>query len=156
MEGGREGGRVMEGGGESDGGREGEHWCSLTWACCCPCPIMGAGRRSHAVVLWAAIVVGGHLFLFLAVHFHWLAFTFVGGCSLLLVGDHFHRWAFVCTGGGSSSFIVVGCYHRFWSGVVKVLSVPPLFLLDSGHSCGFRWNSGGIYQPKFHSCHEIV
>ena len=39
---------------------------------------------------------------------------------------------------------------------VEVLSVPPLFLLDSGHSCGFRWNSGGIYQPKFHSCHEIV
>ena len=38
----------------------------------------------------------------------------------------------------------------------EVLSVPPLFLLDSGHSCGFRWNSGGIYQPKFHSCHEIV
>ena len=39
---------------------------------------------------------------------------------------------------------------------IEVLSVPPLFLLDSGHSCGFLWNSSGIYQPKFHSCHEIV
>ena len=44
----------------------------------------------------------------------------------------------------------------FHQQMLEVLSVPPLFLLDSGHSCGFRWNSGGIYQPKFHSCHEIV
>ena len=44
----------------------------------------------------------------------------------------------------------------FFFGIFEVLSVPPLFLLDSSHSCGFRWNSGGIYQPKFHSCHEIV
>ena len=104
-----EGGGESDGGrGESDGGREGEHWCSLTWAHHCPCPIMGAGCHSHAVVLWAAIIVGGHLFLFLAFRFHWWAFAFVGGCSLLLVGDHFHWWAFICTGGGSSSFIVVG------------------------------------------------
>ena len=77
----------MEGGG-SDGGREGEHWCSLTWARCRPCPIMGAGHHSHAVVSWAAIIIGG--------------------CSFLFLGVRFHRWAFVCTGGGSSSFIVVG------------------------------------------------
>ena len=38
----------------------------------------------------------------------------------------------------------------------KVLSVPPLFLLDSSQSCGFWWNSGRIYQLKCHSCHGIV
>ena len=45
----------------------------------------------------------------------------------------------------------------FWQeSVEEVLSVPPLFLLDSSQSCRFQWNSSRIYQPKFHSCHRIV
>ena len=102
----------MEEGG-SDGGREGEHWCSLTWAHHHPCPIMGAGRRSHAVVLWAAIVVGGHSFLFMGIHFHPWLFVFVGGHSFLFMGIRFHPWLFVFVGGHLLS--LVGIRIRWWA-----------------------------------------
>ena len=31
----------------------------------------------------------------------------------------------------------------------ELLSMPHWFLPDSGHSCGFRYHSSGIHQPKF-------
>ena len=33
--------------------------------------------------------------------------------------------------------------------LLEVFIMPHWFLPDSGHSCGFRWHSSGIYQPKY-------
>ena len=118
---------------EKGGMKGGREWCSLTWACRRPYPIMCASRHSQAVVSGAAIVISVHGCLCPFVGMHVRSWALMS-CSCLFVGVRVHLWALV-----SRSCLFVGPRVTFVGVHVTFVSIGGRSYLLVGIPLGVGW-----------------